>query len=37
MVEYGIMVGLVALVAIAAVGIFGESVRGLFENLPAPF
>ena len=36
MVEYGIMVGLVALVALAAVGIFGGSVLALFD-VPAPF
>ncbi|MEI2827626.1 MAG: Flp family type IVb pilin [Dermatophilaceae bacterium] len=37
MVEYGIMVALVALVVVAAVEAFGESVLALFETLPVPF
>jgi pilus assembly protein Flp/PilA len=31
MIEYGLMVALIALVAVAAVGLFGASVNGLFD------
>ncbi|MDO2933284.1 Flp family type IVb pilin [Paeniglutamicibacter sulfureus] len=32
-VEYGIMVGLIAVVIIAAVGFLGEDIRGLFQQV----
>ncbi len=31
-VEYGLMVGLIALVAVGAVMVFGEAVRALFQS-----
>jgi Flp pilus assembly pilin Flp len=35
MIEYGLMVGLIAVVSIPAVTIFGGSVKGLFTMIAA--
>ena len=37
MVEYGLMVALIAVVAVAAVGTLGGSVRDVFTNTSASF
>ncbi len=33
-VEYGVLVGLIAIAIVVSVGLFGGTVRGLFELIP---